>query len=280
MVIAEAHGMLHPNAQGVSIFFPVYYYDAYFFDYWTDYRENMDFSIDTQWDEFILAYQEEFPQYMFGGPYQPENEFPGDGENEVSLTPDLMSTEFVGSCEEDTHYASHWQITTSQGNYITPLFDSGVDTENLGEITVPYGVLSLNTTYYWRVRHADNWGFWSTWSVETSFETIASSVPSQPSNISPVSSGIDISLTTTLKSADFSDPDTNDTHAASRWQISTVSGVYDSPVFDSGIDDNNLIGIAIASGYLNSSWYASMNPSQNPYMGAKVEGMRKKRGDI
>jgi len=70
------------------------------------------------------------------------------------------------------HKASQWQITDTEGNYSSPVFDSGTDEDNLEQIEIPEDTLSGGTTYYWRVRYQDEADNWSDWSDETSFETI------------------------------------------------------------------------------------------------------------
>ena len=146
------------------------------------------------------------------------------------------------------HAASQWQVTTTSGDYSSPVFDSGRDSTNLTQITIPSGTLSYSITYYWRVRHQDLYGAWSSWSAETSF-TIHRP-PDQPGNISPADGAFIVSLTPTLSSSAFSDPD-GDLHAASQWQVTTTSGDYSSPLFDSGRDSTNLTQITIPSGTLD-----------------------------
>jgi len=75
--------------------------------------------------------------------------------------------------------------------------------------------------------------------------------PEQPMNASPADGATGLSLTPMLKSSDFSDPNSGDTHVASQWQIRTGTGDYPSPVFDSGRDTSNLTQIAIPSGELS-----------------------------
>ncbi len=53
--------------------------------------------------------------------------------------------------------------------------------------------------------------------------------PYQPSNVSPANGATGSSMTPTLQSSAFSDPDAGDTHAASQWQITTTSGDYLTP---------------------------------------------------
>lgn len=56
--------------------------------------------------------------------------------------------------------------------------------------------------------------------------------PDQPSNISPANAATEVSVTPTLQASAFSDPDAQDTHAASQWQMRTSSGSYSAPLFD------------------------------------------------
>jgi hypothetical protein len=47
-VIAEHHASAHPNAHGLSIYFPRYQYDINY--------DNINFSLDTNWDDFLRVY--------------------------------------------------------------------------------------------------------------------------------------------------------------------------------------------------------------------------------
>jgi hypothetical protein len=183
-------------------------------------------------------------------PATPSNAAPASGATGVSVTPTLQSSAFSDPDAGDTHAASQWQITATSGSYTSPVFDSGVDTANKTQITVPSNKLSYNTAYYWHVKYQDSYGNWSAYSTQTSFTTVASGAPNKPVNVLPVNRTTDISLTPTLGSSAFSDPDTGDTHAASQWQITATSGSYTSPMFDSGTDSSNLTSIAIPSGKL------------------------------
>ena len=162
-------------------------------------------------------------------PNQPTNKAPSDNAPYVGLTPVLESSDFSEPCT-DSHAASQWRIATTPGECYNPMWDSGVDTTNLVRITIPAGVLSNNTTYYWQVRHGDCHGVWSEYSLETSFTT--ASQPSQPTNISPSNGALFVRVSPTLRASAFSDPQASDTHAASTWQITTTPGVYSSPVFE------------------------------------------------
>jgi len=55
--------------------------------------------------------------------------------------------------------------------------------------------------------------------------------PAKPSGLSPASGTNAVSLTPTLE-ADFSDPDGAQDYQASHWQLSTVQGSYDAPLWE------------------------------------------------
>jgi hypothetical protein len=180
-------------------------------------------------------------------PNQPSNVSPVYGGTPASLTPTLQSSVFSDPDAGDTHASSQWRIRATTSDYSNPLYDSGTDSANLTELAVGSGILSDNATYYWQVRHQENDGAWSVWSTETSFTT--GNRPSQPSSVSPADDA-PAGLTPTLRSSDFSDLDTDDTHAASQWQIRVQGGSYSSPVFDSETDDQNLTSMKVEAGIL------------------------------
>jgi len=188
-------------------------------------------------------------------PNQPGNVSPADEAAGISLTPTLQSSGFSDPDAGDTHGASQWQITATSGDYSSPAFDGQIDNTNLVSIPIPTGKLGYSTTYYWHVRYQDNHGDWSSWSAETSFTTIPApnQPPNQPGNASPAVESTGISLTPTLQSSGFSDPDTGDNHGASQWQITGISGDYASPVFDSQIDNTNLLSTLVPAGKLGYS---------------------------
>jgi hypothetical protein len=132
------------------------------------------------------------------------------------------------------------------------MFDSGTDNASLTQVSVASDKLSDSTTYYWRVRYQDSHGKWSNYSTETSFTTTVTQAPAQPSNVSPANGSADVSLTPTLSSSAFSDPDTGDTHAASQWQVTATSGDYSSSVFDSRTDNVSLTQIGIPAAKLTN----------------------------
>ena len=79
------------------------------------------------------------------------------------------------------HGATHWQVTTIQGNYDNPIVDLWEQHQNLyfnedtqaGESLTDEHVsgISSNTQYWWRFRYRDKELNWSEWSQEVTFTT-------------------------------------------------------------------------------------------------------------
>ena len=89
--------------------------------------------------------------------------------------------------------------------------------------------------------------------VTVHYNAPSNQAPNQPSNVSPANAATGVSLTPTLQSSAFSDPDVGDTQAASNWQVTTVPADYSSTVLDSGTDNSNLVQITLSSGVLGSN---------------------------
>jgi hypothetical protein len=123
-------------------------------------------------------------------PNQPGNISPADGATDVALTPTLESTPFSDP-DADTQAASEWQITTTSGDYTTPVFDLP-STSYLTNCPLPSWTLAHSTTYYWRGRHLGNNGPWSEWSSGTSFTTCAPTPIVTPvgDNVTATSDGV------------------------------------------------------------------------------------------
>ncbi len=182
-------------------------------------------------------------------PNRPEGVWPENGATGIDLTPALRSSAFHDPDADDTHTASQWRVTTSPGNYASPVFSTPELTFNLTEVTVDSGRLTGHTAYYWQVRHQDDRGDWSDWSGEKSFTTM-NRTPQRPAPVSPPSGTQGAGLSPTLESSGFSDPDTGDTHAASQWQIRAASGDYSTPVFASQTDNASLLSVQVPAGNL------------------------------
>ena len=85
-----------------------------------------------------------------------------------------------------------------------------------------------------------------------------SAAPYTPTNVEPPNGAENVSLTPTLISSDFSDPDPDDVHQASQWQIADLLRDFSTPIFDSGTDTDNLISITIPTGILRYDAYISI----------------------
>lgn len=163
-------------------------------------------------------------------PNRPTNTSPTHLVNGVSVTPSLVSSSFSDQNPADTHQRSQWQISLTLRDYVSPVYDSG-PIADLTSHTLTSD-LAGSTKYWWRVRHEDSEGNWSGYSAESSFTTLIRP-PDTPANTSPTAGAISQELSVTLTSSPFSDLDVDDTHLASHWQVTTVSGSYSSPKVDS-----------------------------------------------
>ncbi len=109
------------------------------------------------------------PQPGNNPPRQPVNILPKNGATVKDGQIILMANAFSDPDIGDYHSASQWQITSDSNDYSNPVFDSGLETNELTEINIPDDLLEYSTKYFWRVRYQDSNGQWSEWSQETSF---------------------------------------------------------------------------------------------------------------
>ncbi len=82
------------------------------------------------------------------------------------------------------HGQSHWQVSTNQNDFTSPIAESWKSFENwyyeedtqAGDDLTDEKILGLaeNSTYWWRVRYRDRELNWSDWSIPVSFSTGAS----------------------------------------------------------------------------------------------------------
>jgi hypothetical protein len=72
--------------------------------------------------------------------------------------------------------AAQWQVSTVS-NFASTVISTGDVAGTAVTYTVSSGVLSVNTTYYWRVRYKDANGSYSEWSTGTSFTTATAFAP-------------------------------------------------------------------------------------------------------
>lgn len=96
------------------------------------------------------------------------------GATNISSTINLTTTAFTVSGGSDTHQWTDWQVATDAG-FTTIVSQSLSDTVN--KLSWTSGTLSVNTTYYARVRHKGNAFGYSNWSNVVSFTTKAIFAP-------------------------------------------------------------------------------------------------------
>jgi|GEM_PF-155861 len=107
-------------------------------------------------------------------PEKPELSSPPDEETNVPLTPELETGIFSDPDNDDTHAETTWQIST-ESNFSSLVLDITSDSHRTS-LTVPEFILTVDTTYYWRVKFYDNRSAASEWSDPYySFTTIHAS---------------------------------------------------------------------------------------------------------
>ena len=185
---------------------------------------------------------------------KPVNTGPNSGETGVALTPTLKSSAFtpLPSGQTDTHLTSQWQVARDP-DFQNVVYDSGFIAA-LVQHAVPGGSALLpGLEYFYRVRHRGSALGTSDFSIATSFRTQAK--PNRPSIDAPANGAEQIPLQALLRSSAFSVTGVG-THAATRWQVSTVSN-FASTVIDTGTDTTNRTEYAVGPGVLafNTLYY-------------------------
>lgn len=105
----------------------------------------------------------------------PTNVSPANGTTNIGQTPTLTGSTMY-SLYGLSMAASQRQISTVS-NFATTVVNTGDVAGTSVSYNVSSGVLSANTTYYWRVRYKDSNGNYSDWSTATTFTTAASFGP-------------------------------------------------------------------------------------------------------
>lgn len=108
----------------------------------------------------------------------PSNSSPADQATVTSLTPTLTESAFSDAQSGHTASSSDWEISTSSG-FSSTVYDSGTVVYST-TLAVPSATLADKTVYYWRVRHQDSTGQWSSYSTPTRFITAESQVTVKP----------------------------------------------------------------------------------------------------
>lgn len=104
----------------------------------------------------------------------PTNSTPANAATSQGKNPTLNASAFATVGATDTHASSDWQLATDSG-FTTVVQSQTASTSNKTSWTV--GDLTINTTYYWRVRYNGTNAGTSQWSTAFSFTTAASFGP-------------------------------------------------------------------------------------------------------
>ena len=122
-------------------------------------------------------------------PDQPVLSLPKDSAVEVILTPELQTGDFSDPDSGDTHLKTQWQISTHD-RFSSLVFDA-TSNAYLKSLIVPESLLTMNTTYYWRVRFFDNYDEASPWSETYYFKTRVASADDANANNIPDNQEVD-----------------------------------------------------------------------------------------
>lgn len=152
---------------------------------------------------------------------QPTITSPTAGQTGVGLTPTIQSSEFATvPANRGVHQSSHWQVATTN-NFLNIAYDSGVDTVNKTSITVPSGLLIINTPYYVRVKHTSSTIGASAWSPTVTFTTTDSYIVTPTVTITGGTTNV--GQTPTITTSAFTVFGGTDTHTSTDWIITKVS---------------------------------------------------------
>ena len=151
----------------------------------------------------------------------------------------------------DTHQSSDWQFsTTSDFSVITTSFTASTTYKT--SITIN---LSLNTTYYVRVRYRGVTYGISNWSTTISFSTVANYTPNAPVISSPTANATNQGPVIDFTSSTFAMNGGAATHASSDWQIATDAG-FTTIVSSATADAVNKTTWSSASLTANTTFYS------------------------
>lgn len=102
---------------------------------------------------------------------------PANGDTNIMDGVTIKSSAFAVTGATDTQASADWEIWTGPNGTGTRVYASIGDAQNKTAITVPTGKLSVNTTYYTRVRHNGASLGASAWSSDVQFTTAAAFLP-------------------------------------------------------------------------------------------------------
>lgn len=174
---------------------------------------------------------------------------PANGAGDIFPSAIFKGSVFASNVGTDTHKSSDWQLSTDS-DFTTIVASATNDTVNK---TTWAAALSVDTTYYIRVRYTGNSYGTSAWSDPVSFTTIKNYTVNKPSITSPVNNAQGIRDTITINASSFATNGGSDYQVSSDWQISTDSGFVN--VFKSSIGDTTNLTTWTVSGLSVGTMY-------------------------
>lgn len=152
---------------------------------------------------------------------QPTITSPTAGQTGVGLTPTIQSSAFATvPAGQGVHQSSQWQIATTS-DFLNIAYDSSIDTVNKTSVTVPNGLLTINTPYYVRVKHTSSTIGASAWSPTVTFTTTNSYIVTPTVTITGGTTNV--GQTPTITTSAFTVFGGTDTHTSTDWIITKVS---------------------------------------------------------
>lgn len=152
---------------------------------------------------------------------QPTITSPTAGQTGVGLTPTIQSSAFATvPADQGVHQSSQWKIATTS-DFLNIAYDSGIDTVNKTSVTVPNGLLTINTPYYVRMKHTSSTIGTSVWSPTVTFTTTNSYIVTPTVTITGGTTNV--GQTPTITTSAFTVFGGTDTHTSTDWIITKVS---------------------------------------------------------
>lgn len=186
-------------------------------------------------------------------PVKPSITYPVNAATDVGESVTASSSAFAVASGVDTQKYGTWELATDIGfnNVIKDSVDSSTD-KTSWLITD----LSVNTTYYLRVKHTGNVTGESLWSDTVSFTTLTTFVdkPDMPVITNPTNAEQNVTIFPSITTNAFGVASGTDTHIESSWELSTDQTFATVDVSSSN-DSTNLVSWSPAGLALNTTYY-------------------------
>lgn len=153
-------------------------------------------------------------------PSKPSITYPINAVTDIGENVTVSSSAFAVASGTDVQQFGSWELATDSG--FTTIVQSSIDSSTDKTSWAITG-LSVNTTYYLRVKHTGTVTAESAWSDTVAFTTLTTFVdqPDIPTITSPTDTATEITIFPTVTSSAFSVAAGTDTHIESSWQLST-----------------------------------------------------------